>query len=63
VEEAVIRLGSTMCGVSHLMGILDVPIEACGDPRDMVVFGGLMLLLSGIAAVMLLVIGRGIKQS
>jgi len=52
-----------MCGVSHLMGILDVPIEACGDPRDMVVFGGLMLLLSGIAAVMLLVIGRGIKQS
>jgi len=63
VEEAVISLGSAMCGLFHLMGILDATIEACSDPRDMAVFGWLMLFLSGIAATMLLAIGRSIKPS
>jgi len=63
VEEAVTKLGSTMCSLFHAVGILDAPIEACSDPRDMVVFGGLMLFLSGIAATMLLVIGRSIKPT
>lgn len=63
VEEAVIRLGSTACALFHTAGILDAPIETCSDPRDMAVFGGLIIVLAGIVALMLLVLGRGIKPT
>jgi hypothetical protein len=63
VEEAVINLGSTMCELLRVVGILDAPIETCSDPRDMVVFGGLMIVLGGVVVVMILVLGRGIKPA
>jgi hypothetical protein len=63
VEEAVTTLGSTMCGLIHALGILDAPISTCSDPEDMIAFGGSMLVLSGIAAMMLFVLGRGVKQT
>lgn len=62
-KEAVIKLGSTACALFHTAGILDAPIDACSDPRDMLVFGGLMIVLGEIVALMLLVLGRGIKPT
>ena len=59
MEEAVTRLGSTVCGLFQAFGILNAPIEVCSDPEDMIAFGGSMLVLGGIVAMMLLVLGRG----
>ena len=63
VEEVVIRLGSKVCGLFHTLGILDASIETCSDPEDMIAFGGSMFVLGGIAAMMLLVLGRAVKPS
>jgi len=63
VEEAVTKLGSTMCSLFHAVGILDAPIEACSDPRDMVISDGLMIVLGGITVVMVFVLGRGVKPT
>ncbi len=63
MEEAVIWGGSTICHALRALGSVDAPVEACSNSRDMLVFGGLMVLLGGIALAMLSVIGRGIRPA
>jgi hypothetical protein len=63
VEEALIWSGSTVCHALRVLGSLDGPVEACSSSRDMLVFGGLMVFLGGVALTMLSVIGRGIRPA
>jgi hypothetical protein len=63
VEEAIIWSGAAVCHALRFLGSMDGPVEVCSSPRDMLVFGGLIMLLGGVALTMLSVIGRGIRPA
>jgi hypothetical protein len=62
VNDALVWIGSNMCLLLHKIGAVQSSF-ACDDPRGMAVFGGAVLLLGGISAVMLSVMGRGIDPN
>ncbi len=62
MNDALAWMGSNMCLLLHKFGAVQSSL-ACDDPRGMAVFGGAMLLLGAISAVMLSVMGRGIDPN
>jgi hypothetical protein len=60
VNDALVWTGSKVCGFLHWVGAVQGRLDACGDPRGMVVFGGAVLLFGAIVVIMLSVMGRGI---
>jgi hypothetical protein len=61
MEEQIVWIGSGVCELMHTAGVLDAPVDACGDHPNMLSFGVMVVVLGGIAAVMLSVMGRGIR--
>jgi hypothetical protein len=61
VHDTVILIGSTMCRLLYPIGAIDGSVQVCGEPRDMLVFGGMMILMGGIAVTMASVMGRNVR--
>lgn len=61
MNDTVIWVGSTMCRLLYPIGAIDGSAQVCGEPRDMIVFGGMMILMGGVATAMLSVMGRNVR--
>jgi hypothetical protein len=61
VDEAVIWIGASMCRLLQPLGALDGAAQMCGEPGPMMAFGSMTILMGGIAAAMLSVMGRNIR--
>jgi hypothetical protein len=50
-----------MCRLLYPIGAIDGSPQVCGEPRDMLVFGSMMILMGGIAVTMASVMGRNVR--
>jgi hypothetical protein len=61
VNDTVLWIGASLCRFLQPFGGLDAAVESCGEPRQTMALGTMALLMSGISATMLAVMGRNIS--